>query len=103
MIDWSKDPKDIYNQIRGLNPYPAAWCLLKNGDEELNVKVYSVEAIECNHDYPIGMLISGKQELKVAAKNGLILLNEIKLPSKKKMDVKSLLNGFEFDTEAKML
>jgi methionyl-tRNA formyltransferase len=77
--------------------------LLKNGEEELNVKVYSVEAIECEHKYPIGTLITNKQELKVAAKNGLILLNEIKLPGKRKMDVKSLLNGFEFHTEAKML
>lgn len=102
-IDWNKSVKDIYNQVRGLNPYPAAWCLLKNGDEELNVKVYSVEAIECVHEYSIGTLITNKQELKVAAKNGLVLLNEIKLPGKRKMDVKSLLNGFEFHTEAKML
>jgi len=102
-IDWNRSVKDIYNQVRGLNPYPAAWCLLKNGDEELNIKVYSVEAIECNHDYSIGMLITNKQDIKVAAKNGMILLNEIKLPGKRKMDVKSLLNGFEFHAEAKML
>jgi methionyl-tRNA formyltransferase len=102
-IHWNKPVRAIYNQVRGLNPYPAAWCLLKNGEEELNVKVYSVEAIECEHKYPIGTLITNKQELKVAAKNGLILLNEIKLPGKRKMDVKSLLNGFEFHTEAKML
>jgi methionyl-tRNA formyltransferase len=102
-IDWNRSVRDIYNQIRGLNPYPAAWCLLKNGDEELNVKVYRAEAIVCEHEYSIGTLIINKQELKVAAKNGLILLNEIKLPGKRKMDVKSLLNGFEFHTEAKML
>jgi len=102
-IDWNKSVKDIYNQVRGLNPYPAAWCLLKNGDEELNVKVYSVEAIECNHEFSIGVLIANKQELKVVAKNGLIILHEIKLPGKRKMDVKSLLNGFEFHSEAKML
>lgn len=102
-IDWNRSVKDIYNQVRGLNPYPSAWCLLKNGDDELNVKIYNVDAIECDHNYSIGTIITNKQEVKVAAKNGMILLNEIKLPGKRKMDVKSLLNGFEFRSDAKML
>lgn len=102
-VNWNKSVKDIYNQVRGLNPYPAAWCLLRNGDDELNVKIYSVDAIECDHEYSIGTIITNKQEVKVAAKNGMILLNEIKLPGKRKMDVKSLLNGFEFHSDAKML
>jgi len=102
-IDWNRSVKDIYNQVRGLNPYPSAWCLLKNGDDELNVKIYNVDAIECDHKYSIGTIITNKQEVKVAAKNGMILLNEIKLPGKRKMDVKSLLNGFEFHSDAKML
>jgi methionyl-tRNA formyltransferase len=102
-IDWNRSIKDIYNQVRGLNPYPSAWCLLKNGDDELNVKIYNVDAIECDHKYSIGAIITNKQEVKVAAKNGMILLNEIKLPGKRKMDVKSLLNGFEFRSDAKML
>jgi methionyl-tRNA formyltransferase len=102
-IDWNRSIKDIYNQVRGLNPYPSAWCLLKNGDDELNVKIYNVDAIECDHEYSIGTIITNKQEVKVAAKNGMILLNEIKLPGKRKMDVKSLLNGFEFRSDAKML
>jgi methionyl-tRNA formyltransferase len=102
-IDWNRSVKDIYNQVRGLNPYPSAWCLLKNGDDELNVKIYNVDAIECDHEYSIGTIITNKQEVKVAAKNGMILLNEIKLPGKRKMDVKSLLNGFEFRSDAKML
>ena len=102
-IDWNRSVKNIYNQVRGLNPYPSAWCLLKNGDDELNVKIYNVHAIECDHEYSIGTIITNKQEVKVAAKNGMILLNEIKLPGKRKMDVKSLLNGFEFHSDAKML
>ena len=102
-IDWNNSVHDIYNKVRGLNPYPAAWCLLQNGDEELNVKVYSVDAVECDHDFTIGTIITTKNELKVASKNGFIFLKEIKLPGKRKMDIKSLLNGFEFHSEAKML
>ena len=102
-INWNNDVRTIYNQVRGLNPYPAAWCLLQNGDEDLNIKVYHVEPIEDLHDLAIGTLMVTKDELKVVAKNGFVLLKEIKLPGKRKMDVKSLLNGFNFNTEAKML
>ena len=102
-INWNNTVQDIYNQVRGLNPYPAAWCLLQNGDEELNIKVYQAEPLECNHNYAIGTLINTKDEVKVAAQNGLVLLTEIKLPGKRNMDIKSLLNGFKFQPDAKML
>ncbi len=102
-INWNNPVQDIYNQVRGLNPYPAAWCLLENGDEELNIKVYQAEPLECNHNYAIGTLINTKDEVKVAAQNGLVLLTEIKLPGKRNMDIKSLLNGFKFQPDAKML
>ncbi|MFT5217482.1 MAG: methionyl-tRNA formyltransferase [Glaciecola sp.] len=102
-INWNNTVQDIYNQVRGLNPYPAAWCLLQNDDEELNIKVYQAEPLECNHNYAIGTLINTKDEVKVAAQNGLVLLTEIKLPGKRNMDIKSLLNGFKFQPDAKML
>jgi len=102
-INWNNSVQNIYNQVRGLNPYPAAWCLLKNGKDELNIKVYNVEANLCDHDFQIGTLITTKEKIKIAAKNGFIILNEIKLPGKRKMDVKSLLNGFNFEANAKML
>ena len=43
-----------------------------------------------------------KDEIKVAAQNGLIILTVIKLPGKRKMDVKSLLNGYDFKSDAIM-
>ena len=30
-IDWSQPIDHIYNKIRGLNPFPTAWCYLDNG------------------------------------------------------------------------
>lgn len=102
-VNWNNTVQNIYNQVRGLNPYPAAWCLLQNGNEKLNVKIYGVSVIECHHKYEIGAIITDKDNMKVAAKNGLIILDEIKLPGKRKMNVKSLLNGFKFESNAKML
>ncbi|MCK0178302.1 methionyl-tRNA formyltransferase [Flavobacteriaceae bacterium S0862] len=102
-IDWTDTLNNIYNKVRGLSPYPAAWCLLKNGDEQLNVKVYEVEKQEEDHDDKIGKIITSKKSVKVAVKKGYIILKEIKLPGKRKMDIISLLNGYSFNEDAKML
>lgn len=102
-IDWNLSLKKINNKVRGLNPYPSAWCLMKNGEDTLNVKVYNVTPIKEKHTIAIGTVIISKSEIKVAVKKGYIILDEIKLPGKRKMDIKSLLNGFQFHDEVKML
>ncbi len=102
-INWNDTLDNIYNKVRGLSPYPAAWCLLQNDGEELNVKLYAVEKEEEPHNYNIGQVISNKKTLKVAVNKGFIILKDIKLPGKRKMDIKSLLNGYSFDSDAKML
>jgi Methionyl-tRNA formyltransferase len=74
-----------------------------NNNEELNVKVYDAKYVEYAHQLDIGTIISSKKELKVAVKGGYILLIDIKLPGKRRMDIKSLLNGYKFDENSKML
>ena len=56
-----------------------------------------------NHSYPLGQIVASKNELKVAAKNGFLSIYEIQMPGKRKMDIKSLLNGYVFDENSKML
>ena len=102
-INWEQALDTIYNQIRGLSPYPAAWCELKNGDDYLDVKILKVEKEVESHSLAAGRIISTKKELKVAAANGYIIIKEIKLPGKRTMDIKSLLNGYSFNENAKML
>ena len=102
-INWNDNLNNIYNMVRGLNPYPAAWCLIKNNNEELNVKIYDVEINLEEHNFEIGKILSTKNEIKVAVNNGYIILKEIKMPGKRRMDIKSLLNGYNFDVKAKML
>ena len=102
-IDWSKDLNDIYNHIRGLNPYPAAWTTIYNNEEEIPAKIYGVSKEFENHSLEVGTIITTKKELKVAVTKGYLIINEIKLSGKKKMDSKSLLNGYHFCSEAKML
>ena len=102
-INWNDTLDNIYNKVRGLNPFPVAWALLNNGNEELKVKVYNVDKIEEVHQFKTGQLIVTKSDISVAVKKGFIKLKEIQLPGKRKMDTKALLNGFSFDDNAKML
>ena len=101
-IDWSDSIDNIYNKIRGLNPFPAAWTIIKDQDEEVSAKIYAIKKEIEDHDFSFGKIIATKKELKVAVHKGYIIIEEIKLSGKKKMDSKSLLNGYSFSSEAKV-
>ena len=100
-IDWTKPAIEIYNLIRGLNPYPSAWCFISDKNEEWNVKIHEAIMILENHNYTIGRLICNKKELKIAVKNGFIQVLSIQFPGKKRMSTSELLNGITFSEEAK--
>ena len=100
-IDWTKPAIEIYNLIRGLNPYPSAWCFISDKNEEWNVKIHEAIMILEDHNYTIGKLICSKKELKIAVKNGFIQVLSIQFPGKKRMSTSELLNGITFSEEAK--
>lgn len=102
-INWKDSIDNIYNHIRGLSPYPAAWCTLINDEEKLDVKIYKAEKEFENHAFDSGTIIASKKDLKVAVAEGYLIIKEIKLPGKRAMDIKSLLNGYTFSNNAKML
>ncbi|HNP32246.1 MAG TPA: methionyl-tRNA formyltransferase [Flavobacterium sp.] len=99
-IDWTKSAAEIHNLIRGLSPYPSAWCLLKDNDEEWNVKIYESKIIPENHAYNIGRVITSKKEIKIAVKDGFIQILNLQFPGKKKMMANELLNGISFSERA---
>jgi methionyl-tRNA formyltransferase len=101
-IDWSKSITEIYNLIRGLSPYPAAWCFFSDKDEEWNVKIYEAKAILEEHTHTIGSLICTKKEMKVAVKEGYIQILSLQFPGKKKMTAAELLNGITFSEGTKI-
>lgn len=105
LIDWNSLARVIYNKVRGLSPYPAAWTelTLPNGEVLSPVKVYKVSCVECrvssdecreSSDECIGKIkTDGKTYLHIGCKDGYIAIEELQLPGKKRMDVKSMLNG----------
>ncbi len=102
-INWDLSSKEIDAFIRGLNPYPTAWCMLKNNSEEIKVKIFESDYILENHTHSTGTILKTKKELKVAVPKGYIYIKEMQLPGKRKMEIKALLNGFTFNDTAKML
>lgn len=101
-IDWTKSGDEIINLIRGLSPYPASWCFLKDKNEELSIKIYEVKLVLEPHSYEVGSLISSKKEIKIAIKDSFIQLLSLQLPGKKRMQVAELLNGITFTDSAKV-
>lgn len=101
-IDWSKSITEIYNLIRGLSPYPAAWCFFSDKSEEWNVKIYEAKIITEEHSHTIGSLICTKKEMKIAVNGGYIQITSLQFPGKKKMTTSELLNGITFSEEAKV-
>ena len=100
-IDWTKSTLEINNLIRGLSPYPAAWCFFRDKNEEWNIKIYESKIITEEHDYEIGSIICTKKEMKIAVKNGFIEILHLQFPGKKKMSTRELLNGISFSATAK--
>ena len=100
-IDWSKPALEINNLIRGLSPYPAAWCFFTDKSEELTVKIYESKILIEEHNHPIGSVICTKKEMKVTVKDGYIQILQIQFPGKKKMSTAELLNGISFSLDTK--
>jgi len=95
-IDWNASGESIFNLIRGLAPYPTAWFLLRDQEKELNVKVFDARWTAEVHDVKNGTVITDKNSIKIAVKNGFVELLELQLPGKRKMFSKDILNGTIF-------
>ena len=98
-IDWGKSVSQVYDFVRGMSPYPAAWCELADAqNKEVALKVYEVEKELSAHNKPCGTLLTdGKTFVKVAVEGGYISLVEVQLAGKKRMPVADLLRGFPIE------
>lgn len=99
-IDFSKSGSEIHNLVRGLSPYPAAWCFIKDKDQEWNVKLYETSFEKEAHKLETGRVLSTKKELKIVVKDGYLILHSLQFPGKKRMLTHELLNGITFTENA---
>ena len=93
-IVWSKPVEEIYNLIRGLSPYPAAYTSL-NGK---TLKLFMVEKLIESPSIEIGSYRTDeKNYLQFACTNGYINILSLQLEGKKRMEVKDFLRGYRFE------
>lgn len=100
-IDWNQSVKRIYDFIRGLSPYPAAWSeLLQPDGEAVVMKIFETEKIIQSHQLTPGTLLTdGKTYIHVAATDGFIGIRVLQLPGKKRLKTDELLRGFRLTEE----
>lgn len=90
-IDWTKPAQTIFNLIRGLSPYPAAFTQL---DGKL-LKVYKATHETASHSSTPGTHeTDGRSWLRFAAADGFIYITELQLEGKKKMKTEDFLKGY---------
>ena len=96
-INWQQNNQTIYNFIRGLSPYPAAWFKITNNENKtLTIKVFASEMIFEEHKNEVGKIISdNKTFIKICTSEGYMNILELQLQGKKRMPIKDLLNGFD--------
>ena len=99
-IDWDQPMDDIFNFIRGLSPYPAAWTMLHDGNDETITKIYKVSKEPGRHGLKNGTLLNEKDELRIAVTGGYLKILEVQLQGKRKMPIKDLLNGLNLSKNA---
>lgn len=102
-VQWNATVEDIDALIRGMSPYPTAWTNVSQGGNTFNMKIYEATPLREEHSLIPGSILQFKKEVRIAANDGFIILKEIQLPGKRKMNIKDVLNGFEFQSDAKAL
>ena len=92
-IDWNKSVEEVYNLIRGLSPYPAAFTFLAGK----KLKIYKGDKVTTLPAIPPGEFETDKKTfLQFACNNGYISIKELQLEGKKKMNVADFLRGYKW-------
>lgn len=93
-IDWNRSARDVFNLVRGLSPYPAAFTLLIKDGEEFGLKVFRAE-VETGSvaTVPGDIRTDGHTFLHIGCADGWISLLDVQLAGKRRMPVGEFLKG----------
>lgn len=99
-IDWNRPLDVIYNHIRGLSPYPAAWTEIRNCSTGIvtALKIFKTEKIRCSHDRMTGSVeTNGHTTFDIYVPEGMVRIVELQLSGKRKMKTEEFLRGFRLE------
>lgn len=100
-IDWNNPCNEIHNLVRGLSPYPAAWCEWVSPDgSRLGVKIFRTSPLpETGTLIPGSIRTDGKNFIEIACADGYVRIEELQLAGKRRMATADLLRGFHLDSK----
>lgn len=99
-IDWHQGVKRVYDFVRGLSPYPAAWTEWTANGKQTVMKIYQTVKEPAAVSEPVGtVLTDGRTYLKVALADGYLHIESLQLAGKKRMAVADFLRGLQAGTE----
>ena len=104
-IDWNAGVKKVYDFVRGLSPYPAAWTeLVQDEAKPLMLKVFETEKVFCEHQLAPGSIkTDGKTYFQVASTDGFVNILSLQLAGKKRMQVGDFLRGFHHSDDCRLV
>ncbi|MBR5842957.1 MAG: methionyl-tRNA formyltransferase [Bacteroidaceae bacterium] len=102
-LDFTRSVEQLYNQVRGLSPYPAAWCEFVSPEgEAIGVKIFEAARHTCNHNLTPGTVVTdGKKNIEIACEGGYLQLLSLQLAGKKRLSAEELLRGFRLTNDYK--
>ena len=93
-VDWTQSCHQIFNFVRGLSPYPAAWSVLHTDDKTIDIKLFEVTREPATHTLQAGQVVcDGKNYLKVAVADGFVKIESLQPAGKKRMSAADWLRG----------
>lgn len=92
-INWDQPAQQVYNFIRGLSPYPAAWTMLQG--KVLKIYTATLSGKPATEHQSGNWLSDGKNFLAFKAADELVYINELQLEGKKRMETEEFLRGFQ--------
>ena len=93
-ICWNKTSTEIHNLVRGLNPWPIAYTNYKGE----RMKIYKTKSLEESSTKEPGTIIDvSKQGIKVACKEGVLLIEKVQFPNGKPLSIEQYINGHEIE------
>lgn len=101
-IDWTIGVKRIYDFVRGLSPYPAAWTeLYQEGTDPVMLKIFETEKLFCEHSLAPGTIVADcKTYFKIASSDGYVNVLSLQLAGKKRMEINDFLRGYRHTEKA---
>jgi methionyl-tRNA formyltransferase len=101
-IDWHRSAQEIHNLVRGVNPYPGAWCRVSVRGKPLRLKISRTELVVDPQGKPGEIVNYGPSGLIVSCSAGAVCLLDVQLEGKKAMSAEEMMRGIpqtEFSIE----